>query len=141
MKLTFYFSGLHKNEDYLFEAKRFADFSIKNFYDETDGLFFFTSVLQDDIILRKKELFDNATPSGNAVMCRNLLNLGIVFDIESYSQIALQMLKAIDGSANLYPASFGYWAKNLLLAQYGIRRDCDFWFAKAAVDFTNSSNL
>ena len=112
--------GATQNEDYLFEAKRLADFSIKNFYDETDGLFFFTSVLQDDIILRKKELFDNATPSGNAVMCRNLLNLGIVFDIESYSQIALQMLKAIDRSANLYPASFGYWAKNLLLAQYGI---------------------
>ena len=109
-----------QDENYLTEAKQLASLTIENFYDESDGLFFFTSDLQKDIILRKKELFDNATTSGNAVMCRNLMYLGIIFDESSFSNKASKMLKSVGRSIRLYPSSFGYWAKNLLLDRYGI---------------------
>lgn len=107
-------------EKYLIEAKNYIDYTIEGFYDKNDGLFYYTSDQQTDIILRKKELFDNATPSGNAVMCRCLLISGTIFDENKYTEMAIRMLKAVDKSVSLYPSSFGYWAKNKLLLQMGL---------------------
>ena len=42
---------------------------------KTTGYFFFTHKNQQDIILRKKEVYDGATPSGNSIMAENLYYL------------------------------------------------------------------
>ncbi|HNA42328.1 MAG TPA: hypothetical protein PLP81_09550, partial [Saprospiraceae bacterium] len=63
---------------------------------------------------------DSATPSGNAVHCRNLMYLGVIFDLKKYSDTAERMLNAMDASVRLYPTSFAYWAKNRMIHHYGL---------------------
>ena len=35
--------------------------------------FYFTAINQTDILIRKKEMYDGATPSGNALMAENFI--------------------------------------------------------------------
>jgi uncharacterized protein YyaL (SSP411 family) len=53
---------------------------IEHFEEPETGFFFYTNKEQADVIVRKKEVYDGAVPSGNAVMAHNLLYLSIVFD-------------------------------------------------------------
>ena len=58
---------------YLTEAKRLADLMITEFWDEDNGGFFFTSNDHEELIVRNKDFYDNATPSGNSVAADVLL--------------------------------------------------------------------
>ncbi|MFN7120107.1 MAG: thioredoxin domain-containing protein, partial [Saprospiraceae bacterium] len=91
-------------------AKALTDFVIQHFHDTESGLFFFTSENQQDILLRRKELYDNATPSGNSTMIHNLLKLAILLDRPDYKVIAVNMLKAMRDAVERYPSSFARWA-------------------------------
>jgi len=61
--------------EYLAEAKRLADLMITEFWDQENGGFFFTSNDHEELIVRNKDFFDNATPSGNSVAADVLLRL------------------------------------------------------------------
>ncbi len=91
-------------------AKTLTDFVLAHFQDAESGLFFFTSENQQDILLRRKELYDNATPSGNSTMIRNLLKLAILVNRPDYKETAVTMLKAMRDAVERYPASFARWA-------------------------------
>ncbi len=105
---------------YLTIAKSLTDIVIRDFYDETSGLFFFTSVKQQDIIMRSKNLYDSTMPSGNAVMALNLMKLGLIFEAADYSEKADEMLASVRDSIQKIPAAFGFWAKVLQLQAQGI---------------------
>ncbi len=72
-------------------AKQLADYAIENFYDQTEGLFFFTDKKADALIVRKKEIFDNVIPSSNSIMAKNLQQLGVYFYEQHYGQLAQKM--------------------------------------------------
>ena len=99
---------------YLEKAKQYADFTLENFFDESSNLFYFTSAKQKDILLRKKDLYDSATPSGNATMVRNLQRLGHFFDNEMYKFISVNMLLSVEESVERYPSSLSKWAGSAL---------------------------
>ncbi len=61
---------------YLIRAKELSDWVIENFSEEETGYFYYTHKEQDDVIVRKREVYDGATASGNSVMASNLLYLG-----------------------------------------------------------------
>ena len=61
---------------YLKEALRLTDIMLKHFYDSDQGGFFQTSDLNKDVLVRRKEIYDGAVPSGNSVAMLNLLRLG-----------------------------------------------------------------
>lgn len=96
------------NTVYLKKAKALCFVVIENFLDE-EGYFFYTPKNQKDIIIRKKEIYDGATPSGNAVMAQNLLKLGIIFENSYYTQLAEKMIIGVGNMATKYPTSFGVW--------------------------------
>jgi hypothetical protein len=48
---------------------------VKHFWDDKVGGFFFTPDDGETLIVRKKEVYDGAVPSGNAVVMFNLLRL------------------------------------------------------------------
>ena len=98
------------NAKYLLKANDFTAYVITNFSDNETGLFYFTCQEQKDVIVRKKEVYDGAVPSGNSVMAQNMLYLGIVFDIHEWKQRVVDMLKAIQETTLKYPTSFGNWA-------------------------------
>ena len=49
-------------------AKQYTLYVIENFSDDENVFFYFTHRDQKDVIIRKKEIYDGATPSGNSVM-------------------------------------------------------------------------
>ena len=70
--------------------------------------------------MRKKEVYDGAIPSGNAVMAGNLFKLSVIFDNLEWGERANKMLIAIAPAAIKYPGSFGIWASLLLQQQQGV---------------------
>lgn len=77
---------------WLTEAVRLTDYTISNFYDATDGYFFFTDSEGEALIARKKELFDNVIPASNSMMAQNLYTLGKILDRQDYLDLSNQML-------------------------------------------------
>jgi uncharacterized protein len=97
-------------DKYLLLAGDLTAYTIENFYDKDNHLFYFTSEQQNDIIVRRKDLYDSAVPSGNSTMVHNLQRIGILLDKENYTQLAQDMLSSIAESIEKYPTSFGRWA-------------------------------
>jgi uncharacterized protein YyaL (SSP411 family) len=95
---------------YLLQARDLAGYVDAHFSEESTGFFFYTHVQQQDVIVRKKEVYDGAVPSGNAVMAQNLLYLSKVFDRKDWNQRAQQMLQSLENALIKYPNSFGAWA-------------------------------
>jgi uncharacterized protein YyaL (SSP411 family) len=106
--------------NYLLKASEIADYVLENFSDPEGELFFYTHKDQADIVIRKKEIYDGAVPSGNAIMAWNLLYLSIVFDRREWRQKVEEMLKPLLDAITKYPTSFAVWAGTLLRLIFGI---------------------
>lgn len=91
------------------------------FKDEASPFYFYTPDGQTDIVVRKKEVYDGAIPSGNALACQNFLYLGTVFDDRKMIQQGVQMLSAMEHALMRYPGSFGIWARIFLSMAEGSR--------------------
>jgi len=99
---------------HLDKAKELTEYVLKYFIDEESGYFFFTPEGQDDIIIRKKEVYDGAVPSGNSVLAFNLNYLGIIYDEANWKQHSVKMLSGLQQAIVRYPGSFGVWAAEVL---------------------------
>ena len=82
---------------------------IEGFSDEEGLFFYYTHKDQHDVILRKKEIYDGAIPSGNAVMAYNLHYLAIFSDKPDWESRAVSLTDAVTQMAVRYPTSFGHW--------------------------------
>jgi hypothetical protein len=91
--ITLYLANFDKQ--WLEFAKTLTDYTIENFYDTEEGLFFFTDRQGEALIARKKEIFDNVIPASNSIMARNLQLLGLFYAEERYTTIAAQMLTQV----------------------------------------------
>ncbi len=92
---------------YLLEAKGLADLMITEFWDEDNGGFFFTSNDHEELIVRNKDFYDNATPSGNSVAADVLLKLSKFFSNEKYERFAVAVLRLSASQIRRYPQGFG----------------------------------
>ena len=99
---------------WLSKAKEICEYVVSNFSEQETGFFFFTDSEQQDIVIRKKEVYDGATPSGNAIMLYCLYHLSIFFDIPVWRQRAEKAISALGDAIIRYPTSFGIWATLLL---------------------------
>lgn len=92
---------------YLEAAKELADSMITEFWDAENGGFFFTSNDHEELIVRNKDFFDNATPSGNSVAADVLLRLAKFYGDERYERFAMTALRIAAGQIRRYPQGFG----------------------------------
>ena len=90
------------------EALALADRMIDEFWDDEGGGFFFTGKSHESLIVRSKDYFDNATPSGNSVAAMVLLRLAILTNRERYRNLATAVLREVADQARRYPSGFGY---------------------------------
>ncbi len=105
---------------YLFKAKQWTEYVQLHFIDEEGLFFYFTCDYQKDIILRKKDNYDGAQASGNAMMCANLYYLGTVFDNANWKTQASQMIRSMRKLILQYPSSFSYWTQTFLSMKVGL---------------------
>lgn len=109
------------NQEYLEIAKQLTEFVINNFIDDETGYFYYTPSFQNDIIVRKKEVYDGATPSGNAIMAQVLQYLSVVFDKPQWAVISNKIIDGIFGAVIRYPTSFGAWAAAIQTRIIGLK--------------------
>lgn len=101
------------------KAYELTEYVLQHFSDKESSLLYYTPDYQTDIILRKKEIYDGATPSGNSVMAVNLHRLSIIFDNREWEEMALGMGGGMAEVAIKYPTSFGVWLSFLQELVYG----------------------
>ncbi len=93
--------------EYLSEAKRLADVMITEFWDAECGGFFFTSNDHEQLVVRNKDLYDNATPSGNSVAADVLLKLAKLTGEDKYERFAVTVLRLTASQIRRHPQGFG----------------------------------
>ncbi len=114
---------LHKvsgEANYLIKAKKWMNYVQLHFIDEQGVFFYFTSDEQKEGIVRKKESYDGATPSSNAMICASLIYLGSIFDEPKWIDQSTKMLCSMHSMLVQYPSSFGYWAQSFFQLAYGV---------------------
>lgn len=107
------------NAAYLLKAEKLVEAIIAGYSDESQAMFYYTKKDQRDIIVRKKEIYDGATPSGNAVMAAVLLYLARIFDRSGWEERAVSMILSLRSVVTRYPTSFGLWAQQAQQMVYG----------------------
>jgi uncharacterized protein YyaL (SSP411 family) len=79
---------------------------LRGFWDAEGGGFFFTAEDSSDLILRRKEVYDGATPSGNSVAALNLLRLGRISGNVELEQRAERINRAFAGNVRQFPSAY-----------------------------------
>jgi len=92
-------------DKYLKTAIELMDKAINLFWDFEKGGFFFSAKNNKDVLIRQKELYDGAYPSGNSIMYNNLVDLFNMLGDLKYKDLANQM--EIVYSAPLKKVPFG----------------------------------
>jgi uncharacterized protein YyaL (SSP411 family) len=104
---------------YLYKAKHWTAYVQTYFIDDEKVFFYFTPSYQQDLVIRKKENYDGAQPSGNALMSYNLLYLANMFNESIWAQQANQMIYDMRKMILQYPSSFSIWAQSFTLVAMG----------------------
>jgi uncharacterized protein YyaL (SSP411 family) len=89
------------------EARILADELIRLFEDPGDGGFFQTGSDAETLVVRPKDLFDNAVPSGNSAAAEVLLRLSLLTGEARYEEAAAGALRAGAGLFVRAPSMFG----------------------------------
>jgi len=92
---------------WLKEAHNLTATMIDEFWDNEEGGFFYTGRSHEELIVRSKDFFDNATPSGNSVAAEVLLRVGLLTDNQDYQRRAATLLRLTASMVQRYPSGFG----------------------------------
>ncbi|MFH5886035.1 thioredoxin domain-containing protein [Halalkalibaculum sp. DA3122] len=93
--------------EYLQEALRLNDIFIEHFWDRENGGFYFTSHQSEELLGRKKEVYDGAIPSGNSVAMQNLVRLGRITGNTGWEEKAEQIGQLFSEQLEKAPTGFG----------------------------------
>lgn len=104
------------NQKYLDRAAELCKKAIKEFYDEENGGFYLYGNENEQLIMKPKETYDGAVPSGNSVMAYNLVMLSQLTNDKLFSETAEKQLGFMAGKAEDYP--MGYCFFLLALSAY-----------------------
>ena len=95
------------NIEWMEEASAIVERMIDEFWDEEDGGFYYTGKSGEQLIVRTKDYFDNATPSGNSVAADVLLRLAVLTENETYQRKATSIFRLVRDMTARYPSGFG----------------------------------
>ncbi len=98
---------------YLVRALKLTEVMIEDFYDENGG-FFIGSKNAEKLIIRSKDYYDGAIPSGNSAAIYCLFKLGKITGNRYWLNIAHKSLKAFSNQANSNPTGFTYMLTGLM---------------------------
>jgi len=80
-------------EGYLRAAVDLTEIMVFRFWDSVDGGFYFTAKGSDNVMPRRKQVYDGALPSGNSVALMNLLRLSLLTGEAKYRDFASQIIR------------------------------------------------
>ncbi|GAB5565430.1 MAG: thioredoxin domain-containing protein [Winogradskyella sp.] len=97
------------DEKWLTISKSLLDYTVEHFVNEGNGMFYYTSNSETNLIARKTEVFDNVIPSSNSIMAVVLFKLGHYYSEKKYIQMSNQMLNNLSGDMLKTPSGYTNW--------------------------------
>ena len=94
---------------WLDEARFFGDRIPELFRDEGDEALYDTGSDHDRLIVRPRDLFDNAVPCGNSGAAMALLRLGLHTGDSKYQETAMTALSSVSEFMQRVPNGFAWW--------------------------------
>ncbi len=94
---------------WLKQARGLADDMLRLFWDKDQEGFFDTGVDHEQLVVRPRNLFDNAVPCGSSVAVDVLHRLAVLTGEEAYERLAVQALRPMADLMSRHPAGFGRW--------------------------------
>jgi hypothetical protein len=98
------------HEHWLKMGVALTEYALRNYFDPSEDLFYFTGLQNDELVARKKEIFDNVIPSSNSVMAKNLFFLGKIMDRSDFYSLALKMVSRVASLIKTEPEYTSNWA-------------------------------
>ena len=98
---------------WLDESRRLAEEALRLFWVADREAFFDTGHDQEALVVRPRNLFDNAVPSGTSVAIDWLLRLAVVLGETRYEATALAALRPMADLMQRYPSGFGRYLSAL----------------------------
>jgi len=92
---------------WLDEARGLADEMLRLFWDESVGGFFDTGIDHERLIVRPRNLYDNAVPCGSSVAIEVLLRVAALTGEERYERQAISALRPMADLMGRHPTAFG----------------------------------
>ncbi|MBT2634282.1 thioredoxin domain-containing protein [Bacillus sp. ISL-26] len=99
---------------YLQKAKELCKDMLHLFWDEQHGGFYFTGDDAEPLLVREKEVYDGAVPSGNSVAAVQLLRLGRLTGDVSLIEKAETMFSVFKREIEAYPSSNAFFMQSVL---------------------------
>jgi hypothetical protein len=93
---------------YLELAQKLANHLVEHFWDEKNSSFYFTADNHESLIIRPKNNYDLAMPSGNSVAASTLLKLYHLTQQKRFYEISVRTMEAFAMMAAENPFGFGY---------------------------------
>jgi uncharacterized protein len=103
------------NPFYLNRAIQYTDSMINHFWDEQDKSFFFTSNDHENLIIRTKNFYDLAVPSGNSMAAYALLRLHFITRNYNYLEKCECIIESCYKAALGNPFGFGQLLNSIYL--------------------------
>ncbi len=98
--------------EWLPEAARLCDDILARFWDEAEGMLYDTAVDAEPLVIRPREVTDNAVPSGNSLAVELLLRAARLLERADWRAAAERVLEREAPQVAQWPTAFGH-----LLAQ------------------------
>jgi uncharacterized protein YyaL (SSP411 family) len=93
---------------YLERALELQQETHERFWDEEHGGFFFTADDNEELLVRQKEVYDGAIPSGNSTAADNAIRLARLTSDTEYLQGADHVFAAFSNEANRLPSAHSH---------------------------------
>jgi uncharacterized protein YyaL (SSP411 family) len=91
---------------YLKTALELNEDLIRHFWDHENGGFYFTADDSERLLVRQKEIYDGAVPSGNSVAMLNLLRLGRITASANFEEKAARIGQAFYENVSQLPSAY-----------------------------------
>jgi uncharacterized protein YyaL (SSP411 family) len=95
------------DRQWLDEARGLADGMLRLFWDDAIDGFYDTGSDHERLIVRPRNLYDNAVPCGSSVAIETLLRLSVLTGEERYEAHAVRALRAMGDLMGRHPTAFG----------------------------------
>ncbi|WP_368240438.1 MULTISPECIES: thioredoxin domain-containing protein [Bacillus] len=108
--------------DWLEKATAIAENMFELFWDKEKGGFFFSGSDAEALLVREKEVYDGAMPSGNSTALKHLLMLSRLTGRQDWLDTLRQMFQAFYVDVSSYPSGHTAFLQGLL-SQYATKRE------------------
>ncbi|NUM33488.1 MAG: thioredoxin domain-containing protein [Candidatus Brocadiae bacterium] len=98
---------------YIEEAISLNQYLLQHFWDKDQGGFYFSADNSEIVLMRRKEIYDGAIPSGNSVALHNLIRLFHITGDASFQDYSQKLIDAFSYAIQETPMAYTYFLSAL----------------------------